>query len=944
MTTCDSLRNKRLIITLAVIVALNVLCYWTYWGNVGYYQDDYASIVPGGTSSIWDAGVNITSWLNKAQSRFQPVRLMIFSAVTHIFPEEFAFYYIFGLHIVNALLFFFLIRKFGVSDFFSFFAASLFSIFGVDKQFQSPSATIAGSALNTFFIIITLLLLISALESKSQRLKYTMLMASYVSYLALVFSYEVAFPMILTVVYVFMLFNFVYRLRPIHHCKRGYFILLPYFLFLCLYYVLFCTNPSHYSGASVSFGPNILIRFESYWKHLFSVFDHIKAPLRPEIVTSVCLYGAFSWYLLKKDKIHGNSAVLFSSWKKSFSLLIFGALWYLSSVFLFTLNTWAEPTSVMKHHVYLISAGFSVLFAGFVLCIYCLVPSFAKKIYKYSILFIVFPLVLISSINYNLSYGEYFSGRTRKLFEMKKLIQHSIPNIHDVDALLVNNFLMAELGYYHMSHFGGALLQWFDFRKHILTGSSIKSFKNGRIAFQGPLTVYGYLNSKMTVENRKALMFYYDNLKQELIVYSDFIDFENAINLHQTKHSQWRGRRKAEGMPITAILENSKKLPFVKISFGSNVNPLRIVYSAQIAVNQDPIHKFQLADNIMYIDVSKYISSCKYLQLYIGSPTDSELKRGIKSIGFSPYSEGDAMKLLRSVDIDDQLLASGPSYYFGEKLEWDSGGPVEFINWYDFDSVNMWAKGDSGKVAIRLGELNQECETYDLVLTGCAFEKQDVDILINGTNVHRIHADWGIEAVVSFDAKLLKPSSVNVIEFKIPGARKPHDGAPRTLGFALKELQITHPGIKKLDYPFWKMVTHDDDSIVDYIDWYGPEPKHRWAKGPHSEIRFTLNSLNPDITQYDLILEGRPHGAQKVMVALNGSKIGQLFLNSGYEKHVLEFDASILRANGLNTIYFDMPGAKKPEGGDSRTLGFALQSFVIKPNLPGESIMESLEE
>jgi len=944
MTIWESFRDKRLIVALVVIVILNVLCYWTYWGNVGYYGDDYASIVSGGAQSIWDGGISITSWLNKEQNRFQPVRLMIFSAVTHIFPEELAFYYIFGLHILNVILFFLLIRKFGVSDYVSFLAASLFSVFGVDKQFQSPSATIAGSTLNTFFIITSLLFLISALESKSNRLKYVMLTASYLSYLALVFSYEVAFPMILTIVYVFMLFNFVYLSQPVYPGKRDYLILLPYFLFLCFYYVVFNLKPSQYSGASIQISPNISIRFLSYSKHLLSVFNHLNDPFHYETLFSLFIFGVFSYFMFKGDGINRWCVAPLSSRRNSLYLFVFGAIWYISSVVLFILNHWAEPTSVMKHHVYLMSARFSVLIVASLSCLYYLLPGFAKKIYNYLIVFVVFPLVLISSINYNFSYGEYFSERTRKLFEMKSLIKESVPNVKEVDAIILNNFLMSDLGYYHMSHWEGALLQWFDFKKHIATGGNIKSFKNGRIAFDAPLTIYGYLHREMTVENRKALILYYDNLKRQLLQYADFIDFENKINVHQTSHRQTRGKEIDQNAPITAILNNIKGDSFVKISFRSIVNPLRISYSAEIAMNEEPVDSFQVENNSIYIDVSKYRSSCKYLYLYINVPSDPELKNGIRSISFSQFSKGFILPLLRSFVIEDENLSRGSSYQIGDKIRWDSGGPVEFINWYDYDSVNLWAKGDTGRVAIRLGDLCQEEGMYDLVLVGCAFEKQEIDVFINSTHVHRIHADWGIEAKISFDGRLLKPNAVNVIEFKIPGARKPDDRHPRTLGFALKELQITHSGFGKFGYSFWKRVRHDDDSTVDHVDWYGPEPKHRWAKGSHSELRFAIGSLIPDITQYNLILEGRSNGAQEVIVSFNGSKIGQLSLSSGYVKSLIQFDVSILRANCLNSICFDIPGAKKVGGGDPRVLGFALQSFIIEPVFPGKGSMELLEE
>jgi hypothetical protein len=161
------LKNKSLITGLLFLILLTGLCYSTYWGNVWYLQDDYMSVEAGGANSIWDSSKKATSWLYDGQQRYQLVRFTTFYIDTHLVSEEYSFYYNFGLHLLNVILLFLLIRKFKVNDYIAFSSVLLFSIFGINRMMESPSTMIGGSGICTFFIILALFLLIKALESPS---------------------------------------------------------------------------------------------------------------------------------------------------------------------------------------------------------------------------------------------------------------------------------------------------------------------------------------------------------------------------------------------------------------------------------------------------------------------------------------------------------------------------------------------------------------------------------------------------------------------------------------------------------------------------------------------------------------------------------------------------------------------------------------------------------
>ena len=509
------IKKKELIFGLLFLISLTLLGYQKYWGNVWYLQDDYFTVDLGGMDSIWGAGEKMTTWLYREQKRYQPVRFLLFSLATHLVPEEYSFFYNFGLHLVNVVLLFLLIRAFRVNNYLAFITSVVFSVYGVFRMIESPSAMIGGSGLNAFFIFLTLLYLKWSLESSSTSRKYTLLTLSYLSYLGLVFSYEVAFPMFATIVFFrLVVFNAIIQGQSVFSNPKKLWVLIPYFGALGAYYLLFCRQPTPYDGADITISLAIFTRFLSYSKALLEPFTRFKFFLWPEIVIGLIIYYGGIYLIRRQAGTDDNPDAPLHPPRNPISLFLFGVVWYLSSVLLFILNNWISPTAVMHHHLYLMTPGVAMIICGLIFYFDYIFFSRWKNIFQWFLIYAVFPLFIINSMNFNLNYGSHSSEKTRVLFNVKKQIQNYIPDINDVDALLLINFLKPQnLHYYQISHLNGALLHWFNFKKYIESGDNVLSVKDGQITFEGPLSYYGHiLHSKtLIVSNKKVEMLYYDS-------------------------------------------------------------------------------------------------------------------------------------------------------------------------------------------------------------------------------------------------------------------------------------------------------------------------------------------------------------------------------------------------------------------------------------------------
>ncbi|MCP4137995.1 MAG: hypothetical protein GY754_43935 [bacterium] len=634
-------KNRIKILTgILLLVVFTILCYKDYFGNVWYMWDDYVSLSSGGAGSFWDNAMGLTDWLDTGQARYQPFRLTLLSFFTHIFPEELSFIYNFGLHLIIVILLFLLIRKFQVDDFIAFIISLFFSIIGQSRLMECSSVMIGGSGLVTLLIILSMIFLIFAMESTSWK-KYALLGLSYLSYLALIFSYETAFPLLLIIIFTFIMFNKIYKSKSIFQDYREYLILMPYAVFLLLFYIFFARRHSGYAGTTIVLSWDILIRFGYYIKsHFFGFFNNFK-PLRQPVVliSSVILYYFSIFIYLFKFEHYGKPGIPKFDRKHFIYIFLFGFVWYFSSVMLFTLSKWGSRlSSLMNHHLYLMTAGFTVAFISLLLYFQNIFPARFQENVKKVMLVIVFPFVIVTSINYHNDYAHESSKKIPPLMNVKKHIKNNV-DIDSVDAVIVKNlFKPLGLGYYSISDFDGALLQWLGFKKHINSGDIIVSTRDNRIIFKGPISFYGHINRsrEIPVDNKRAAFFYYSSSKRELLDYHNTIDFEKGINIYQTDQVFFDTKNIGKKRTIEAILFHRENPKFLRINFKSS----KITDNIVLSLNHEQISRAYFSKNSIFIDLSKLNGLSNYFFLSLSSLKDFNLKDDIKSIGFASKPEG----------------------------------------------------------------------------------------------------------------------------------------------------------------------------------------------------------------------------------------------------------------------------------------------------------------
>ena len=958
------LRKKEVAIYSLLLLSLTLLCYWKYWGNVWYLQDDYFGVDMGGTASVWDAAGKQIAWLYHGLNRYQPVRLFLFALATHWVPEEYSFFYNFSLHVINVALLFLLIRAFKVRERTAFLVAALFSVYGVFTMIESPSAMIGGSGLNTFFALATLLFLSKGLASPSRSWKFIHLVFSYLSYLGLIFTYEVAFPMLATVVFAFLLFDRILQDRPVLSSPKGYGVLVPYLLFLTIYFFLFRSHPSHYEGAQIIVGPNILTRFLAYSKDILRPFVRFDLPPQPGIILGLVLYYlGFFWVGRITKATHPGKEEVIDEWRNDGLLFLFGGIWYISSVFLFTLNNWISPTAVMHHHLYLMTVGVAMMIPGLFLTASHLFASPVKEIFRGIFLYILMPFLMISSINYHWHYGQTAAGKTKVLLEVKKQIQTYIPDVAKVDALILKNFLKPQSLYeYQISQMNGALLQWFHFKKYIESGDEILSAQDGKITFKGPLSYYGHIHHTrtLTVPNSKVEILYFNSNTKTLLSYGESIDFEKGINLHQTRQVWSNIERGTDGHYLEAILRNPVAAQYLTLTFRPAIDPLAIVNSVVIGINETPVNEAYVSRQAISIDVSRFAMDSKFLFLFLGLPDQSGFWKNLTNIRFTNSCEGVKRLIPRSANFD--FLNAPFSYCIGDSIRFDSEGVVEFINWYDVEPTHRWAKGGSGSIAMRLGNLNLAVKEYVLILKGFTLGKQTVEIRLNDIPISTLVNDGPEQTwTIPFETKLLKPNAVNMIEFRISGATKPGSKDERILGFAFQELllalksnaqikefdSIKPSGIKKnAGFPRDELGIRYKADLKDGIDFKkngfpefikdisglsGWEPWGRWtdsAKDKKFRVAF-LDKLPEDFTLVFKAMPFGPNTDQPVEVWVGHQK-KIVSLSAAMNEYRLSFH----NRERSNEIIFFVPKPTSPaelgSSGDARKLGIGFEKLSVE--------------
>jgi hypothetical protein len=937
--------NKSLITGLFFLILLTILCYSGYWGNVWYLQDDYMTIEAGGANSIWESSKMITSWLYDVQQRYQPVRLTIFSIVIHIVPEEYSFFYNFGLHIFNIILLFLLIRKFRVNDYVVFLIVLLFSIFGVFKMIESPSAMIGGSGLNTFFIILSLLFLIIGLEASSLVKKWIFLCLSYLSYLGLVFSYEVAFPFITIVIFTFILFNFIYQLKPVFRYPLQWLIVAPYIFFLLFYYLMFY-HTSGYTGARIEISWDILVRFSSYtYTLLWSLFN-VTFSIQPLIIISLMLFFLCSYLLVIHYRKENDRPIISNYFDKNYLILFaFGFIWYISSVVLFSINTWISPTSVMHHHLYLMTVGFSIMSVMIIFGLYYVFSPKVGWVYKWIMVPVIFSLILINSIKFNIDYSKRVGENTAILYQTKRQIQKYIPDVEKIDAVLIKNFLMIKNPiYYNVSHFNGSMLQWFDFKKYLESGDIILSAKDDKITFKGPLPYHKSLRNQKTliVDNKKSAIFFYDEVDKKLLAYHDTIIFpfieSNVTNFNGTEwlniqkdrwlvkdgdliYSQNPSNNMKEGEALVLsknILKDYQMETTIKHPYDGGI-VVRFVDDANwaILVYRDGNVYWALNVNGQYHEKSlvKLVPKSTSSLMVKVSASGNSINAIINNLKMKPVTVNMEYGRVGFYDFrsDQKQQAFVPHFISGNIMN---------IGKNIHQTKQVWGyrkTEDDNRILNAILYNNIETQSFLKITLDTTINPSQISNLvaieINGEPVEKVYFS---EDAIFVDISRLKANNnyffLN-IEFTGNTFLKKNI---RTIGF-IQAIKDTTPLLilKKLIPKFQK-------------GWSGDEITHRWSVSKSADIEFLndYQNSNSGFVEFSLwTLKPRTvkiffnsNLVKKITLspeqATNKISLQELSFNSG--KNILKFET-------------DIPPAQ-PGNGDPRSLSFAITELKIRLN------------
>lgn len=769
--------NKIAIYSIIFITFLiSAIAYHTYFENGWYVQDDYITIEKGGAGSIAQTSGQIISWLHSGQGRFQPVRLFVFSAATHMFQEEYAPIYNFVLHLANLLLLFFLLRKFNASHVSSLIILLVFSLFGSYRMMESPSAMIAGDGLNLLFILITLLFLIKAIKENYWGIKKIFWFAiSLTSYAGLTFSYEVAFPLFIVIFYTAIIFN---NERSNQWDIRRYFPLGAYIALLFIYLIFFRQTESAYEGASIVWSYDILTRFKSYLSYAISY--PIKFKARPEVILFFVLYFVAIYQAVKADKaaIKADKAATIKEQLDSpislskYKLFAFGVIFYFSSVVLLTLNHWQSPTSIMLHHIYLITVGSSIFIVSLILGLRHFFIEPVKKIYFYSMILILFPIILVGGFCSNIEIYEGQKQRTDSIKLLKYKIQSSIEDPAKIDAILIKNFPQNSYG---ISGMDGAYLQWFDYKKYIHSGREIISVLDNNIKFKGPLTYYNAPKEVRDVDNGKVEIFYLSDVDKNLLTYSNDINFQAGKNLHQLDQVMSDGQQCDKDYILNAVFKNIYGKDTLAISLNSVKDIKSFLKGASIEINGRAVKSVLTADKNIFING---VAGTKYIFLKITS-IDDRFKSHLNAIEITSMPSDIKSTRVRFDDAPPAFLqgASLPS----PTLEWSNG-----FYGLESDATHNWRWAS---------------QTGDLVITNPAQQplkitfEMNIGSAQNGSYVLAINGElWHEQLSISNKSKpyrktLLVPPGRHLVRFEsnAPVFVSPD---PRVLSYVLENFRV----------------------------------------------------------------------------------------------------------------------------------------------------------
>ncbi len=623
---------------LLLVFFLTLFCFYPFFGSVWYVQDDYSNFLFDQSRSIFSSISGITSYLYDHQGRFQPVRLAVVTIFTHLFSEEHAFQYTFALHLINLLLLGVFLRLLRLEWGVVISSLILFSLFPKWRMIESPNAMVGGSGLNLFFILITFLGLLYSMRLEGSLRKWGYWVAV-VAYASLVFSYEVAFPLLMPLCFLYI--SLLKEKEVERFSWRSVFLsriftpLFPFLLLLLVYLLVFYKTPD-YAGAEIALGGETVQRMRSYFLYSLPFPSGEYLFLSGRAATGLLVYlllaGGVGYRLKKRFFASG----ILSERKPLFALFVFS--FYLASWMLFPLNHWGSADMVMFHHTYLISAASAVCFSSLFFFLAEVFPLRVRQLLTGAFLYLFLPVLIVAGINFHQVYAEssqYGKERTERIKNLRDGLLERLQAPEEYDAVIMKNF---HFNYDIISYLNGALYRWVDFKKKLQTGRDIISFKEGQVRFRSPLSYDPQVDSKQIthVKNSRCLMVFRETVSGELRDYFPDVSLKTGEVSYQSY-----GVKTENSLPTPYSFDillgkkredRLKKLAGIEISFRPDAPFIGKVDALNISINDDQPTSIAWKENALFLGMPENAADAQTVALHIGSLLQEEVTNNIAHI------------------------------------------------------------------------------------------------------------------------------------------------------------------------------------------------------------------------------------------------------------------------------------------------------------------------
>ncbi len=113
---------------------------------------------------------------------------------------------------------------------------------------------------------------------------------------------------------------------------------------------------------------------------------------------------------------------------------------------------------------------------------------------------------------------------------------------------------------------------------------------------------------------------------------------------------------------------------------------------------------------------------------------------------------------------------------------------VIFYEWHDAENNHRWSRGNNPKITFFIDD--KEDYKGEIIINASTLGLQNIELILNGKTLLSGQYDLSVDKLHTNFSPALLSHDKNILEFKLPDARKPENGDQRTLALALKSFQI----------------------------------------------------------------------------------------------------------------------------------------------------------